>query len=201
MFKKVFDDIIDEVIQDEIENLLFDVHCPWFYHPQTVLKKQIEGNIKKFNLSNNVVKNMIDNQMFVHSIVDGDNIKCTKTGPVVAKMLMQFSERSNFSIENLYRVKANLQLRDGNFTKEHYNTIHCDNDGPHWAMIYYVNDTDGDTLFFNSNEIIDRVSPKKGRILLFDGSIMHASQLPQKTINRCILNLNIQMKEGDGNGS
>jgi len=201
MFIKVFDNIIDENIQDEIENLLLDNHCPWFYHIKTIQKEDEENNIKKFNLSNNVVKNMTDGQMFVHSIVDGDNINCTKTGPVVAKMLMQFSERANFSIENIYRVKANLQLRDGNLKKEQYNSVHWDNDGPHWGMIYYVNDTDGDTLFFNSNEIIDRVSPKKGRILLFDGSILHASQLPHKAINRCILNINIQIKEGDNNAN
>lgn len=193
----VFDNIIDETIQDEIENLLFDNECPWYYHNRSVQEYDELNNIKKFNLSNNILKNMIDSQMFVHSIVNGDKINCVKLGPVVAKMLFQFAERANFSFKNIYRIKANLHLRDNSYTDEQYNSIHCDNDGPHWSLIYYVNDTDGDTIFFNSNEIIDRVSPKKGRILLFDGGILHASQPPKKTINRCILNINIQKQNAN----
>lgn len=198
---EVFDDIIDSELQDKIENMLMSYDCPWFYHPYTVSPFDTEQNVKKYKIPYKIVENMVDNQMFVHSIVEGDKINCTKTGPVVAKMLMQFSERANFSFENIYRVKANLQLRDTSIEENKYNAIHIDNDGPHWVVIYYVNNSDGDTLLFDKNfQIIKKVSPKKGRILLFKGDILHASQGPRKSLNRCILNINLQIKDGDPNG-
>lgn len=80
---------------------------------------------------------------------------------------------------------------------EHY-APHTDRPEPHLGLIYYVNDSDGDTLFFEDKSIennwkpkvIERVSPKKGRIVLFDGSHLHAGGYPTNT-PRCIVNYNI----------
>ena len=46
------------------------------------------------------------------------------------------------------------------------------------VILYYVNDSDGDTLFFDNKDklnIIKRVSPKKGRVVHFDNNKLHAS--------------------------
>ena len=77
----------------------------------------------------------------------------------------------------------------------------------HLALIYYVNDSDGDTVFFEVPDIdkhassievsdlipkeIERVTPKKGRIVLFDGHHLHAGGYPTNT-PRCIVNYNIK---------
>ena len=68
------------------------------------------------------------------------------------------------------------------------NNIHIDLPYPHWVCLYYVNDSDGDTILFddNNNEI-KRVIPKKGRIVFFDGSIKHCSSSPSK-IHRAVIN-------------
>lgn len=80
---------------------------------------------------------------------------------------------------------------------EHY-APHTDRPEPHLGLIYYVNDSDGDTIFFEDPtmenqwkpNIIERVSPKKGRIVLFDGSHLHAGGYPSDT-PRCIVNYNL----------
>ena len=77
-------------------------------------------------------------------------------------------------------------------TTETYNCPHTDTDKPHLAAIYYVNDSDGFTfLFDNNNNIINRIVPKKGSLLLFDGSIKHASGHPIKSLKRCVINFNL----------
>ena len=58
---------------------------------------------------------------------------------------------------------------------------------------YYVNDADGATVLFDGQKIIKEVEPKKGRILLFNGSIYHGAGIP-KTTNRCVVNFNIDFK-------
>jgi hypothetical protein len=85
-----------------------------------------------------------------------------------------------------------------------YDTPHVNLKKPHIVGLYYVNDSDGDTVFFNEkfdpsdtdpNSVpaipenpteLHRVSPKAGRMVFFDGSIYHASTKPQSNI-RCVL--------------
>lgn len=73
---------------------------------------------------------------------------------------------------------------------EHY-APHTDLPFDHLVVLYYVNDADGDTVFFNEkNEIIKSVSPKRGRVVAFDGSISHGGGIP-KTGPRCAINFDI----------
>jgi len=90
--------------------------------------------------------------------------------------------------------------------------VHIDFYEPHYTMLYYVNDTDGDTIFstihesevehienefekFNyvnkKTQIRERVSPKQGRCVLFDGLIYHASSTPTKN-ERFVINFNFE---------
>ena len=95
--------------------------------------------------------------------------------------------------------------------------IHLDNDIDHYVAVYYLFDRDGDTIIYEQtkydvgNEITDknnanpsslilpdgvrlvehaRVTPKKGRVVLFDGSRWHCSSQPKNSL-RCILNFNL----------
>ena len=67
---------------------------------------------------------------------------------------------------------------------------HTDKNTPHWVCLYYLDDSEGDTIFYDSsgNEI-ERVAPKKGRIAFFDGLIYHSGTRPTKT-HRRVLNIN-----------
>ena len=68
---------------------------------------------------------------------------------------------------------------------------HIDMNRPHTTALYYVNTSDGETVFFdeNNNEI-RREKPEQGKVVIFDGSIYHASSCPTTTTNRMTLNFN-----------
>jgi len=73
---------------------------------------------------------------------------------------------------------------------EHYSP-HVDLPFEHLVVLYYVNDADGDTVFFNEkNEIVKSVSPKRGRVVAFDGSIYHGGGIP-KNGPRCAINFDV----------
>ena len=92
-----------------------------------------------------------------------------------------------------------------NIPKEDVDTPHYDMDAPHFVMLYYVNDSDGDTIIYNEKTRFDncnaddemkftikkKVSPKQGRVVLFDGRHWHAAEQPNHNL-RCIVNYNLR---------
>jgi len=71
---------------------------------------------------------------------------------------------------------------------------HTDLNFPHLSLIYYVNDADGDTVFFQEDykTVFESVTPKKGRCVVFDGLIPHGAGIPESG-PRCIVNYNLQV--------
>ena len=59
----------------------------------------------------------------------------------------------------------------------------------HKVFLFYINDSDGDTFFFNNKEIFKRITPKKNRLVIFDGNIKHAGTHPIKSEKRIVLNI------------
>lgn len=68
---------------------------------------------------------------------------------------------------------------------------HVDLPFQHTVVLYYVNDADGDTVFFDKhNKIVKSVSPKRGRIVMFDGTLFHGGGIPKQG-PRCAVNFDI----------
>ena len=86
--------------------------------------------------------------------------------------------------------------------KEFIHDPHIDFDFPHIASIYYVNDSDGDTIFYNqktydTNQIDNldlqeykRVTPKANRLVIFEGDIVHTGSSPVNSKKRILINSN-----------
>ena len=77
-------------------------------------------------------------------------------------------------------------------------TPHIDiHDRFHIVALYYVLDSDGDTIIYNERKeskeytIKQKVSPKQGRIVIFDGGLYHTAEQPLNN-TRCIVNYNIE---------
>ena len=74
--------------------------------------------------------------------------------------------------------------------------IDLDEGDEHIVVLYYVIDSDGDTIIYNertespSYTEKQRVSPKQGRVVIFEGGQYHTAEQPTKG-TRCIVNYNI----------
>ena len=64
-------------------------------------------------------------------------------------------------------------------------------------IIYFVNDSDGDTFIFDGDPlsltIKQRITPKANSILIFDGDFYHASSNPIKSNRRIVINTTVGM--------
>ena len=66
----------------------------------------------------------------------------------------------------------------------------------HFVMLYYVCDSDGDTIIYNEKvesekyTVKESVTPKQGRVVLFDGGLFHTAEQPISN-TRCVVNYNL----------
>ncbi len=104
--------------------------------------------------------------------------------------LIILSEVAGLDILDLIRIRLGLYFPIE--IPDDHNRPHVDQDYPHTVLLYYINDSDGDTYFFKKKKIIDRVTPKQNRLVIFDGTTHHASSNPSKG-HRISLNLNYKI--------
>ena len=74
--------------------------------------------------------------------------------------------------------------------------IDIDEGDEHIVVLYYVVDSDGDTVIYNERTKSltytekQRVTPKQGRVVIFEGGQYHTAEQPTKG-TRCIVNYNL----------
>jgi len=129
--------------------------------------------------------------------------------PYLIYPLMKACMKLGFNVgeEKIIRVKTNLQTRAPESSRGKYSTPHVDYTNPFnthmLSAIYYLDDSDGDTYFFegdisqvnaellrgdneteeranflNNLKIFSKVSPKKGRMVFFPCAWLHAGSCP-----------------------
>ncbi len=109
------------------------------------------------------------------------------------------------SYNSIYYSRIFLQLPLAQEYKKEHNGIHVDLPPiiPHVACVYYVNNSDGDTIIYEQtiNDVAGgsqnvkvtehkRVTPKCGRAVFFDGSRYHCSSQPSGNY-RTIINFDL----------
>lgn len=183
--------------EDDIENAVTVV--PYFFHPNTSYSPRDEFYDQWMNSSN---LNIVDNGQFVHSVFNEGLVDSQLYG-LLYPILYVFAEKAEIEVNEILRIKVNLLLRDKTFNNHEYNFPHTDSGiGADKAFLYYINDCDGDTVFFdkfgkdvdfpNDLEIMNRVSPNKGSGVFFDADRFHASCNPTKSLYRYVINFNFK---------
>jgi hypothetical protein len=193
----LIDDCIPKEVQDEIEEMFTDAIFPWYYLQSSNYGNDID-NIPASKRSLSELEKVSDCPQFFHNIYSKDKW-CTDLGVYnFFKIILSVP----YSIGKILRIKSNLTYP----IPDRENTVigipHCDFTGniPNLLTgIYYVNDSDGETIIFNEvfeDKIYDNLSiklkiePKKGRLVLFNGSYLHCATNPYNTSHRIVVNFN-----------
>ena len=112
-------------------------------------------------------------------------------------MLKHVCVRMNIKKINVLQGRSFLQF-PLNLKDKTVDTPHVDLQQEHLVALYYVCDSDGDTIIYNERHepadkvytVKQRVTPKQGRMVLFDGSLYHTAEQPERNV-RCVVNYNL----------
>lgn len=121
------------------------------------------------------------------------------------KMIVEkFCDKHNLKLLKYLRMRTNITFPslDQRGTHPH---VDLRNRFKHYVFIYYVNDSDGDTVMFTlkadgkvhtQDELHEfkRFAPSGGGVLMFDADYFHTWHHPLKSEYRCIMLANIQIE-------
>ena len=131
--------------------------------------------------------------------------------PIIENSLKAVYENTGQKADyRLEKSRAFMQIPLRNVSGPEYDNHHIDFIEPHLAVLYYVCDADGDTVLFENvyhpqnntsapepSELIEkaRITPKMGRVVIFDGYHWHTATQPKEAEVRCVINSNLVLQD------
>ena len=160
---------------------LGSANFPWYLSPFTVDE-------------NYIVKNFRDGGQFTHMLVHNGEVKSSMAGEVLGMFNWDLIERYIGPDYKLDRAKANLLVRTN---PPLVHPPHVDSQSACVTMLYYVNDSDGDTVlysdgapnYYSGAPISFTSAPERGKAIIFDGRQYHSSTTPSISDYRAVINM------------
>ena len=197
----VFDDIIEEPYQELIKETLMggdkpptvgepDEPFPWHYISD-ITDSDHESTFQ-------------GRYGFTHQYVTPEDGIVSKFHNLFFGLIQNSCKKLKIKEIDVLNGRSFLQTPT-NTPKDDVDSPHVDMIVPHFVMLYYVCDSDGDTLIYNEKTkfaacypdsemkftLKKKVSPKQGRVVLFDGIHWHTAQQPNHNV-RCIVNYDLR---------
>lgn len=175
-FIECYDDLVPKYLQNYYENLIKSRMEPVsgleFFYSEALSKEGEE--VGEFGFGANIQSKDVDLYHKSHYVISTPvHLLCSKL---------------NLALFDIYQIRAWIQTQQ---PQSNSFTPHQDLTYPHYVLLYYINDSDGDTVFYENDGIteIKRITPKKGRVVFFDGLILHSASNPT-TNPRMVFNYN-----------
>ena len=178
---QILDDFLPISLSNTLETILTTSgEFPWYlisctsgYHPtETILDDKT-----------------LDSPQFVYYFKNGITMFQNINLVMPLYHAIQAREKKKFDIN---RMKSNLLYKNSSYPTDFHHMAHRDHNFPNFkSLLYYVNDSDGDTFFFNKTDLTltERITPKKNRAVFFDSDTFHASSSPKETEFRVVVNM------------
>ena len=104
-------------------------------------------------------------------------------------------DETKIPVKQMLRMKINVTFPLIGYREHNHQMCHQDINNPEQrpdlrfkSLIVYINESDGDTMFFEDNKIIKRIKHERGKGILFDSGLTHAGQNPMNNDSRIVLN-------------
>jgi hypothetical protein len=200
----ILDNVLNESLLTSIRERVESESLPWYFLENSAYPENRE-----------LVKNTPLNYSFYHYVLR-PNFTSTSFNKEVLSPLNDITNSISLILKDLFNVEraySVFRLRWGLTTsvgRPHRHTPHTDLDLagelfsptqadipiPHKVILFYLNESDGDTYFYDKeHNIINSITPRTNRAVLFDGNTLHSSSKPIRFSRRIALNINLVDEE------
>jgi len=185
---KVIDNFLTKSYHKELLDLMSSANFSWYYN---------ENISYRSGENPEDVTPRFDEYGFSHIFWDNNGMRDSNTSLLWKAGLYQILDVTNS--DYILRSRGDMTMFS---PTEFIHDAHVDYFFKNISTVFYINDSDGDTIFYNQRhtnkeqtfpkklDIIDRVSPKANRLVIFEGDIVHTGSSPNKHKNRIIINSN-----------
>ncbi len=163
---KIQDNFLPQEEYETIRDTMMATDFPWFYNSSVLYGKDHDND-------------MSDRGQLIHCFLIADDKLVSQQFNIVKPLL------DKLKVNEIYRVKANLQLRTESIEKTGW---HDDGFGNCTTYIYYINSNDG-TTEFEDGSLVDTVA---NRMVSFNGKMKHRGSTHTNTKTRVLINFNYQ---------
>lgn len=162
---------------DYIEQKISDKFFPWYYFE----------NVHEVESDSDITYG------FQHTAVEfgKDNSSLCETAKLITYAVANVA---GITIDYIHHLRFNLLTKQSNNIVPHFHTdltseFYEQNPhlGKHYSALYYINNSDGCTIFEKSKK---KIEPIKNTGVVFDGSLSHSALYPQSNQIRLVLNMN-----------
>lgn len=184
----VLDDFLPEDEFEKLQTTMLGPDFPWYFMP-TVSRPP----------GSYMPPGSMETPGFHHTFYSSIDNNKAYTIKIISALLDKINAYENGQID-FVRIRASLKTHKKGFTDQHYNLPHVDYHFPHKSVVYYVNESDGDTWMFNEEfkqfpepdifTVKQRITPKPNRLIIFDGLCYHTASNPINSDSRMIININ-----------
>lgn len=169
-------------IADAVEKWVTGTKIPWFFFNHTLgddPKGQIPVQQDKY-----LIKDM---PRFTHYFYP--NSKTANEDRAAVMPLTEWVRKQLLPGYQAMRVMGNLTMQTPN-ASSYLNLPHVDSNNKNvFSFLYYVNTSDGNTVFFKDGQIDFETRPVKGTGVLFRSNTVHAGQIPSINKTRYVINI------------
>lgn len=170
-----------------VRDLILGPSVAWFLNNKTT--KQDDTSYSAIT-----DKNTEEHFQFTHALRKDLQIESGYYDFLHNNVFLKFLNKHNIQCSRIIRAKLNFV---SSLQKDSYQSPHVDVTYPHMVFLYYVNDSDGDTILFNEKydgtkqelTVAESVSPEMGKAILFDGLTYHSPTAPKKSLYRAVINV------------
>jgi hypothetical protein len=194
---KVIDNFLNQKDFLELQRIVMSKDFPWFYIEHASLNPE----------DNNIEDTLaIETPGFNHILFDREWNVRSFTYETMSAFFKKIETEFGFSESDILRARFSMKVPKIGFKDINYNLPHIDYYFPHHTMIYYINDSDGDTRIFDQYytmtgiktgiaqkdfTIENQVTPKANRLVWIDGLQYHTASNPIVNNRRIVFNLNL----------
>jgi len=181
----ILDNFLPPDLVEWLDRSICDKMFPWYWRPSTIYGELTDADLNK-------------DYQFVHIIYFNGKQEST-IFPAVCEIIKGFELHTGMRVKGIDRIKANLLTPNTAADDELEDTIHIDlvdNGKKYMTMVYYVNDSDGDTVLYDSEKkMVKAYAPQKGTAFCFPSTEWHKATPPKHHKRRVVLNFVLEIGE------